>query len=208
MTVSEYRSNRTIRIQGLKVLCIALNYPETIAISVNGKGIILYDYQTLAEKTSLNANSVSLILLNSVKLVCIDSKTMIKGWNLSNHGFKSQFHCLLWQHSHEIQKIQFYNDIIVSLDNHQCYFWNWNTKNCIKVIDYGFQRAIIYKRIIGLFGNIHLHLFEYTDQISEIDRLPLTFIIRSTDQFFINSENITIRTRLTEHVYNIKQMSM
>lgn len=201
----EYGTNRSIRIHGEStnaIISVALVFPETIAVSVAGKGIKLYDYQSLTQKTSLNAQSVSHILLNSTKLACIDSNTMIKIWNLYDHGKKSQFHGILWHHSHEIQDIQFYRDMIVSFDQYQCYFWSWNTKNCMKIINCGIQRAIIYKNIIVLFSFSHLKIFKWlNNQISKSNDMPLSFIIKRDDQFMIDSENIIIKTRLTEHVY-------
>jgi hypothetical protein len=186
------------------ITSIAVVFPETIAISVNCSGIMLYDYLTLAQKTSLSAKSVSLILLTSTRLACIDSQKIIKTWNLYDHGTKSRFHGLLWRHTHAIQDLQFCKDIIVSFDKYECILWSWNTKCAIKVINSEIHRAIIYKNLVYLFCIQDLQIFSQTkDQISKSHHFPLSFIMKEYDQIFLNSDSIIVKTRLAEHKYSI-----
>ena len=209
MSVSEYGNNRSIRLHGESLnasTLVALFFPETIAVSVKGVGIILYDYMTLAAKTSLTTQAVTRILLNSTRLACIDSKTMIKTWSLYDHGAKAKFNGLLWGHTHEIQDIRFFKDLMVSFDNYQCYFWDLDTKSCFKVINLEIQKAVIYKNIVGLFNFQNLQIFEVSHgQISKIDHKTHSFIMRKDDQVMINLESIIITTRLTQHMYNIRR---
>ena len=209
MSVSEYRNNRSIRLPGESFnasTLVALFFPETIAVSVNGHGIILYDYMTLAVKTSLTTQAVTSILLNSTRLACIDSKTIIKTWSLYDHGTKAKFNGLLWGHTHDIKDIRFFKDLIVSFDNYQCFFWDWITKSCFKVVNLEIKKAVIYKNIVGIFTFKDLQIFEVSHgQISKFDQKTLSFIMRKDDQVIINLESIIITTRLNQHIYNISR---
>jgi hypothetical protein len=189
---------------GSLITSIALVFPETIAISVNGRGIMLYDYLTLTQKTSLSAQAVSVILLTSTRLACIDSQKMIRTWSLYDHGSKSRFHGLLWKHTHDIQDLLFYKDMIVSIDKYECILWSWNKKCPIKVINSGIHRAIIYRNLVCLFSTQDLQIFRHkNNQISKLHHYPLSFIIKGYDQFVFNSDSIIVKTRLTEHKYSI-----